>query len=547
MKNLIVSKRLCAMGILETRVRPVNFDKVWRSCKLPNWNVINNNSFSELGRIWIVFNLVVIQISNVTYSAQCIHCDVKWEDNELFWSVAYGSNDEHTRKDLWRKLKNFRSHNKGAWLVMGDFNAISNAGEKIGGNDSFEHSGEEFLQCINDCNLSELKKSGCEFTWTNNQAGEARIWRKLDRALINYEWLDRYGDSDYVALNTGVSDHSPLIVSINKKEAWNMEVAGCAMFRLVQKLKNLKTRLKDLNLNHFSGISLKVKESRKLLEELQNNLQKNPLNEDLLLEERAVSIHYRNCLCAEEKFLKQKSRISWLKLGDSNNKFFHNSVKVRRCRNRITNLIDANGNELKSQEDISSAMVDFYEKLFGKSNQRMHIDPNIIDRGPKLGENDFISFVLEVTSEEIKNAMFSINGEKAPWPDGYSSLFFQKNWAIVGGDVIEAVKEFFYTGKLLGQVNATSLSIIPKTSSPSSLNDYRPIACCNVLQCAFIPGRRIIDNVLLAHELVHDYHNDRGVASCAMKVDLRKAYDTIEWDFLEEMLLGLHFLRRFID
>ncbi|XP_050232971.1 uncharacterized protein LOC126681477 [Mercurialis annua] len=105
--------------------------------------------------------------------------------------------------------------------------------------------------------------------------------------------------------------------------------------------------------------------------------------------------------------------------------------------------------------------------------------------------------------------------------------------------------------------------------SANSLNDYRPIACCNVIlkcitkiistrlsscvgsiidksQCAFIPGRRITDNVLLAHELVYDYHNDSGPSSCAMKVDLRKAYDSIEWDFLEEMLLNLNFPRRFI-
>ncbi|XP_050207366.1 uncharacterized protein LOC126656792 [Mercurialis annua] len=557
MKNLIVSKSLYAMGILETRVRPVNFDKVWKSCKLFKWNVINNNSFSELGRIWITYDPALIQISNITYSAQCIQCEVNWENNEFLWSVAYGSNDEIDSKNLWRELMNFRSTNRGPWLVMGDFNAMTNAGEKIGGNDSFEHSGEDFLQCINDCNLSELKKFGCEFTWTNNQAGEARIWRKLDRALINSEWLDSYGDSDYVALNAGVSDHSPLIVTINKtvnkgakpfkffnmwmdnekfidilKEVWGVDVTGCAMFNLVQKLKNLKVRLKDLNQNQFSGISLKVKESRKLLEELQNNLQKDPLNEDLLMEERAVSIHYKNCLNAEEKFLKQKSRISWLKLGDSNNKFFHNSVKVRRCRNRITKLVDANGNELKTQEEISDAMVDFYEKLLGKSYQRNHLDPNIVDRGPKLGDIDSNSLVTAVTQEEIKCAMFSIN--KAPGPDGYSSLFFQRNWNIVGGDVVKAIQEFFFYRKAFEPVIAMRLSRCISSLISQS-------------QCAFIPGRRIIDNVLLAHELVHDYPNERGVASCAMKVDLRKAYDTIEWDFLEELLLGLQFPRRFIE
>ncbi|XP_050219186.1 uncharacterized protein LOC126669691 [Mercurialis annua] len=163
----------------------------------------------------------------------------------------------------------------------------------------------------------------------------------------------------------------------------------------------------------------------------------------------------------------------------------------------------------------------------GKSYNRSHIDATIIDRGPKLSDSDSINPIFAVTAKEVKSTMFSINGEKAPRPDGYSRLFFHRNWFFIGGDVIKAVHEFFFTRKLLSQVNATSLSIIPKIASASR--------------------RRIIDNVLLAHEQVHNYHNDKGMASCDIKVDLRKAYDTIEWDFLEEILLGLLFPRRFID
>ncbi|KAL2237611.1 UNVERIFIED_CONTAM: hypothetical protein Sindi_0952800, partial [Sesamum indicum] len=114
--------------------------------------------------------------------------------------------------------------------------------------------------------------------------------------------------------------------------------------------------------------------------------------------------------------------------------------------------------------------------------------------------------------------------DKAPGPDGYSSGFFKAAWPVVGTEVTRAVLNFFTTGKLLKQVNSTLLALIPKVHNPMTVGDFRPISCCNVLykiiakllvqrlsvvldklinpsQAAFIPGRSIGDNILLAQEL----------------------------------------------
>lgn len=160
--------------------------------------------------------------------------------------------------------------------------------------------------------------------------------------------------------------------------------------------------------------------------------------------------------------------------------------------------------------------------------------------------------------------MFNIGDDKTPGPDGYTSTFYKKSWDIVGKDVTKAVKEFFRTRKLLKRINTTVVPLIPKTSSNPKVGHYRPISCCNVIykliakiiskrigpmlpklvnqaQSAFIPGRNIMDNVFLAQELLKDYMVKRSTPRCAVKIDLRKAYDTINWDFLRTVMIGLNF------
>lgn len=170
----------------------------------------------------------------------------------------------------------------------------------------------------------------------------------------------------------------------------------------------------------------------------------------------------------------------------------------------------------------------------------------------------------EVSDDEIKDAMFGIEDEKAPGPDGYSSRFFKAAWGIVGGEVCKAVRDFFQNGKMLKEVNSTIIALVPKVSTPQKVSDFRPIACCNVLykciskvltnrikgvlgsivdecQSAFIPGRQISDNILLTQELMRNYHRDRGPPKVAFKIDIQKAYDSVEWEFLKSCLYGFGF------
>lgn len=132
------------------------------------------------------------------------------------------------------------------------------------------------------------------------------------------------------------------------------------------------------------------------------------------------------------------------------------------------------------------------------------------------------------------------------------------------------MKDFFHTGKIFNQINATNLCLVPKVLNPSSPNDFRPIACCNVIyktitqvlanrvqdilgsiissnQGAFVEGRLIISNILICQDLVRNYHKEGGSKKCLIKIDLRMAYDSIEWSFIEQVMFGLGFPACFIQ
>uniref|UniRef100_A0A8R7VBS1 Reverse transcriptase domain-containing protein n=1 Tax=Triticum urartu TaxID=4572 RepID=A0A8R7VBS1_TRIUA len=176
-----------------------------------------------------------------------------------------------------------------------------------------------------------------------------------------------------------------------------------------------------------------------------------------------------------------------------------------------------------------------------------------------------------LTDQEISDALFQIGPLKAPGPDGFPARFFQRNWGVLKEDIIHAVKKFFHTGTMPEGVNDTVIVLIPKVKNPQSIKDFRPISLCNVIykiiskclvnrlrphldgmisptQSAFIPGRLISDNALIAFECMHSLSTlkDGRGEFCAYKLDLAKAYDRVDWNFLKCMLSAVGFAPEWI-
>jgi hypothetical protein len=177
-----------------------------------------------------------------------------------------------------------------------------------------------------------------------------------------------------------------------------------------------------------------------------------------------------------------------------------------------------------------------------------------------ITEDMFNILQKEFTKEEVTNAIMDMKGLAAPGPDGMPAIFYHTYWDIVGEDVTKAALHVLNNRGSSKPYNHTNIFLIPKKNHPTHPSDFRPISLCNVTlkiitktianriklvlpnmispnQSAFVPGRHITDNILVAYEIFHHFnHSNSRKGYMGVKTDMAKAYDRVEWNFLQTTL-----------
>lgn len=213
------------------------------------------------------------------------------------------------------------------------------------------------------------------------------------------------------------------------------------------KLKRTKIALTKWSRNSFGDIfkQLIIREEIVRLKEKLFEDCPTAINRAVLQKAQAelkLYLHY------DEEYWRQKVGIDWFDEGDRNTRFFHNLVNGRRKRLSINNIQKSNGDWVEGNEQVAQEAIDFFKDQFTGSTDvndmslLHHITESVTEE-----ENRIMNKLP--TLEEVKQTMMKLNGESACGPDGFTGVFYQKYWDIVGKDVYEVVKKFFVGHSLL--------------------------------------------------------------------------------------------------
>jgi len=250
-----------------------------------------------------------------------------------------------------------------------------------------------------------------------------------------------------------------------------------------------------------------------------------------------------------------RSRIGWLKEGDANTALFHSQARHRKRKNFISKLI-SNDQVLTSHEEKASEIFSFYETLLGSCEQR---ENSINLDNLELSHHNISDLELPFSEEEVWNTIKHLPSDKAPGPDGYTGRFYKMCWNIIKPDVLAALA-VVQSGNFrnLQLLNTALLTLLPKKEDAVMVKDFRPISLIHSFaklvtklvanrlasklnemvaanQSAFIKGRCIHDNFVLVQQTAKFLHQQKQ-PRILLKLDISKAFDSVSWPFLLEIL-----------
>ncbi|XP_038972705.1 uncharacterized protein LOC120104884 [Phoenix dactylifera] len=414
---------------------------------------------------------------------------------------VYASTNYRVRRVLWQEITSLTAQGVPT-VVVGDFNCILSSGDKRGGaafTDRVDR--REFHDFVSRTGLVDLGYSGPQFTWCNNQLGSARVRERLDRAFASPDWFLLFPTCRVTHLPRIASDHCPLLISTS------LGPRHYSPFR-------------------FEKVWLSYPQSWDIVRDAWR----------LLVRGDAMHRVSRKLELAKRR--------------------------LRRWNREVV------GDICRRVEGVETAITELQWTEEEESDDSNPLPPPKVD--VRIEDDENAALVRPVSAQEVQEAVWALAQDKAPGPDGFPSFFFQRYWGIIQTAVVEAIQCFFSQAVMPGDWKATFITLIPKRQEAAEPCHFRPTSLCTTLykvvarimvrrmkpllpgiisqeQGAFIAGRNISHNVLLAQEMMWDLQRaSKRHSLMAIKLDMERAYDRIRWRFLQQTLEAYGFHRQWI-
>ncbi|WVZ78922.1 LOW QUALITY PROTEIN: hypothetical protein U9M48_026563 [Paspalum notatum var. saurae] len=535
------------------------------------------------GGILVAWRQGIIKSDRYRVHRHSVSIRINIEDEPDWWFTGvYGPHQDADKVGFLEELREVREFCTGPWVIGGDFNMIYCAEDKNNENLNRAMMGR-FRRFVNDHELKEIPLIGRRYTWSNEQ--EAPTLVKLDRVLCTSDWEDIFPDCILQSQASQISDHCPLLLGLKEgrrgkmrfhfesfwtklpdfqdvvAQSWGQPVtASCPMEQVAMKLKRLTRVLQSWSQKQVGHIKTQLGLAREILHRLEIAQVSRVLTpeEDWL---RCEAKRYCLVLSSMERTIARlRSRIRFLKDGDANTALFHSQARFRKNKNFIPKLLQ-NGEVVTGQEEKQAVFFDYFDGLIGTPVQRAStLNLDFFHReGIDLSALD-----APITEEEVWLTIKDLPSDRAPGPDGYTGRFYKSCWQIIKTDFMAAIITLQQgDARKLWLLNSAYLTLIPKKEEALLPTDFRPISLVHSFakldtkilanrlapllkdlvasnQSAFVRGRCIHDNYMLVQQTIKLLHK-RKVPSIFLKLDISKAFDSVSWAFLLEILQFLGF------
>ncbi|XP_071699063.1 uncharacterized protein [Rutidosis leptorrhynchoides] len=556
-KKLIRSEKPSFLALKETKKHLVNFQWIQSLWGSTECDFIQQEMIGKSGGQLLIWDKKMFEATDVIKIDRVVGKRGVLKNNGLILIVLniYGPHEDSKKETLWDSLSNLLSRKDDEiWVLGGDFNEVRNQDERL----------------------------NCEFI----EYRARRFNSFIKKAIAVWDNLSA------IALERTKSDHCPIVLKDEEKnfgpkpfrffDAW-LDVDGIDQVvidkwvnsciaanrldcKFLNKLKEVKEALKSWSKSSFGQLDGEIDTLKSLAHSLELKAETGLLDSTeavLWKDTRKKWFEKENIKIS---MLRKKARVRWAVEGDENTKFFHSIIRHNYSRSNIHGLT-LNGSWNDNPQAIKEAALSHFKARFQESDV---IRPSLEDLSyPSISLDDAANLECKFTEKEILEAINECGSTKDPGPDGFNMRFFKKYWENIKSELVDAISWFWEKGEISRGCNASFVTLVPKKNDPLCLNDYRPISLIGsyykivaklisnrlrkVLlgligpeQSAFLKGRFILDGALIVNETI-DYLKANKKKGFILKADFEKAFDSLNWNFLMDVMKSMGFGKRWRD